>query len=152
MYDPSEANPAYQLRYTWTGWRSQRKFEQTPVELLDRIEPLWEEDGTDNLHIVLVTAERFRVVDKQRLAAIRDGSLKVAKKKAYSISRLSVMPDHLHLALRGDYAHPPDQIASAFQNNLAYALGQERIWCDGFYVGTFGEYNMEAIRRKLKPR
>ena len=263
LYDPSEANPAYHLRYTWTGWPSQHKFEQTPVELLHRIEPLWEEDGirllehrwTDemvqllfsakpnvsplllatrakgrldhairtaglhmplsrkfavrsvgnnttheveayierqvgkeefvddrfaelmatftltndkvdlsrpsgslrgrywyNLHVVLVTAERFRVVDKQRLASIRDWSLKIAKKKAYSISRLSVMPDHLHLALRGDYAHPPDQIASAFQNNLAYALGKQRIWCDSFYVGTFGEYNMEAIRRKLKSR
>ena len=92
------------------------------------------------------------MVDEQQLAMIRDWSLKIAEKKAYLVSRLSVMPDHLHLALRGDYAHPPDQIASAFQNNLAYALGQQRIWCDNFYVGTFGEYNMEAIRRKVKPR
>jgi hypothetical protein len=50
--------------------------------------------GWYNLHVVLVTAEKFRVVAKQRLAAIHDRSLKIAEKKVDSISRLSVMPDH----------------------------------------------------------
>ena len=29
----------------------------------------------------------------------------------------------------------------SFQNNLAYMLGQKRIWDDGFYAGTFSEYD-----------
>ncbi len=105
-----------------------------------------------NLHVVLVTAERYRVVDRPQLTLLRDHSLKIADKKGHKISRLSVMPDHLHISLRGNIQHGPQEIALAFQNNLAYALGQVRIWANGFYAGTFGEYDMWAIRRKGSPR
>ena len=105
-----------------------------------------------NLHIVLVTAERYRVVDRPRLTLLRDHSLKIAERKGHTISRLSVMPDHLHIALRGNIQHGPQEIALAFQNNLAYALGQVKIWANSFYVGTFGEYDMWAIRRNESPR
>lgn len=105
-----------------------------------------------NLHLVLVTAERYRVADRARLATLRDWSLKIAAKKGYRISRLSVMPDHMHVALRGNIEQSPQAIALAFQNNLAYALGQVRIWTTTFYVGTFGEYDMWAVRGKESPR
>ena len=59
------------------------------------------------------------------------------------------MPDHLHAALRGNQAHSPNEIVDALQNNLAFALGQARIWEASFYAGTFSEYNMEAIRHTL---
>ncbi len=55
------------------------------------------------------------------------------------------MLDHLHLALRGNIQHSPQEIALSFQNNLAYMLGQKRIWDDGFYAGTFSEYDFGAI-------
>ncbi len=58
------------------------------------------------------------------------------------------MPDHVHLALRGDIEHSPYEIALAFQNNLAYLLGQVRFWNEHFYVGTFSEYDMGAIRAR----
>jgi REP element-mobilizing transposase RayT len=105
-----------------------------------------------NLHIVLVTAERYRVIDRARLTLLRDHSLRIAEKKGHTISRLSVMPDHLHIALRGNIQHGPREIGLAFQNNLAYALGQVRIWANSFYVGTFGEYDMWAIRQNESPR
>jgi hypothetical protein len=57
------------------------------------------------------------------------------------------MPDHLHLALRGNIDSSPLDIALGFQNNLAYAMGQVPIWQEGFYAGTFSEYDMGAIRR-----
>jgi REP element-mobilizing transposase RayT len=103
-----------------------------------------------NLHVVLVMAGRVVVTDYQVLARLRDRSLAIAERKGYSISWLSVMPDHLHVALRGVIDQSPAEIAGAFQNNLAYVLGQKRIWNDGYYVGTFGEYNMEAIRRSIR--
>ena len=62
------------------------------------------------------------------------------------------MPDHLHVALRGNIEQSPHEIALAFQNNLAYALGRGKIWQDTYYVGTFGEYNMRAIRRLREQR
>ena len=81
---------------------------------------------------------------------LRDWSFWIAEKKEYRISRLSVMPD-LHVSLCGNIEHSPRQIALAFQNNLAFALGQVRIWADTFYAGTFGEYDMWAIRRNRSP-
>jgi REP element-mobilizing transposase RayT len=102
-----------------------------------------------NLHVVLVTEQRYQRGDQPWLERIRDQSLKIARKKGHAISCLSVMPDHLHIALRGNIEHSPHEIALAFQNNLAYALGQVRLWRHTYYVGTFGEYDMRAIRREV---
>ncbi len=99
-----------------------------------------------NLHVVLVTLDRSRLTDNGSLATVRDTALRVAEKKRYCISRLSVMPDHLHLALRGHIEHSPQDIALAFLNNLAYAMGQKPIWQHGYYAGTFSEYDMGAVR------
>lgn len=99
-----------------------------------------------NMHLVLVNQQRFRFVEEKPLATLRDCSLAVAAKKGYRISALSVMPDHLHIALGGNIEQSPQDIALAFQNNLAYALGQNALWSHEFYVGTFSEYDMNAIR------
>lgn len=101
-----------------------------------------------NLHLVLVVAERGRIYDSGWLVRIRDGCFAIARKKEHHIAVLSLMPDHLHMALRGNIKHSPQDIALAFQNNLAYLLGQVPIWQPGFYVGTFSEYDMGAIRAR----
>ncbi len=67
-------------------------------------------------------------------------------KKGYQVSGLSVAPEHVHVALRGNIEHSPEAIALAFQNNLAYALGQVRVWQYTYYVATFREYDMNAVR------
>lgn len=100
-----------------------------------------------NLHLVLVTDGRYRISDERTLRTIYEGSLKIAAKKDYRIKAISVMPDHLHVALRCALAASPREIALAFQNNLAYMVGRGAIWRSGYYVGTFGEYNMNAIVR-----
>lgn len=99
-----------------------------------------------NLHVVLVADGRCPTTERAALTRMRDGCFQIAKKNGYAIGGLSVMPDHLHVAVRGEIQQSPQDIALAFQNNLAWLLGQVRIWRDGFYVGTFGEYDMGAIR------
>jgi REP element-mobilizing transposase RayT len=99
-----------------------------------------------NLHIVLEVVERLQTLDLGQLEIVRDGCLKIATKKGYLISRLSAMLDHVHLALRGDQARSPADIVLAFQNNLAFLLGQEKAWRETFYAGTFSEYDMGAVR------
>jgi len=100
-----------------------------------------------NLHLVLVAQERHRTGDKARLLKVRDQSRGIAEKKGCRVSVLSVVPEHLHMAMRGDIERPPEEIALAFMNDLAYSLGQNAIWQFGYYVGTFGEYDMYAVRR-----
>jgi REP element-mobilizing transposase RayT len=103
-----------------------------------------------NLHLVLVAAERNPTYDTGCLAKIRDGCFAIARKKGHRIGILSVLPTHVHIAMRGNIKHSPQEIALGFQNNLAYLLGQIRIWRAGYYVGTFSEYDMGAIRARVR--
>ena len=103
-----------------------------------------------NLHLVLVTDGRTRIVNESSLKLIRDGSTRIAAKKVHKVAAISVMPDHLHLALRGSFEQSPEEIALAYMNNLAHMLKMGAIWKPGYYVGTFGEYNMRAIRESVR--
>ena len=64
------------------------------------------------------------------------------------MSTLAVLPDHLHIALRGALEHSPEEIALALLNNLAHVMHQRPWWEAGYYAGTFGEYGMGAVRKK----
>ena len=99
-----------------------------------------------NLHLVLVVAGRVCIHDFDVLRGLRDAFLKIAAKKGHAVGSLAVMPDHLHAALRPPAGQTPLDIVFAYQNNLASMTGQGRIWSDGFYVGTFGDYAMSAVR------
>jgi len=99
-----------------------------------------------NLHIVLVVSGRNRNVDESVLERVRELCSEIAKAKGYRISQLFTMPDHLHVALRGNIEQSPQDIALAFQNDLAQGLGRYRVWEDTYYAGTFGEYSTAAVR------
>jgi REP element-mobilizing transposase RayT len=99
-----------------------------------------------NLHLVLVAADRFRTTNPTKLGQLRDTAFAVAGSTRCRIAALSVMPDHVHMALRGDVERSPEDIALVFQNGLARAL-ECRAWQDGYYVGTFSEYDLDVIRR-----
>ena len=99
-----------------------------------------------DLHLVLVAANRFRITAPEQLGRMRDAALAVAVEGGHRIAALSVMPDHVHMALRGNIERSPEEIALAFQNGLSRAAGC-RVWQDGFYVGTFSEYDLDVIRR-----
>ena len=255
QYDPRTAAPAFQLRYSWTGWPSAKTFPAQPLTQIEQTKPAWETDGLRvlesrwttemvqilfsarpdispvflasrakgrldhalrqakldlpfsrkiavravgdntredveayiehqvikehfvdprweaalaeftvtnaavdlsqpaesargrywyNLHLVLVIDGRFRLSDLNVFRTLRESCFKIAAKKGHALSRVSVMPDHLHLALRGNPEESPNDIACAYQNDLA-DLG--RLWRDSFYVGTFSEYTTQAVRR-----
>lgn len=99
-----------------------------------------------NLHLVLVIRDRSRISDEQSLSTLRDGTLRIAELKGHRISRLSVMPDHLHLALRGNIEMSPQDIALNFMNNLAHLMRISALWMPSYYVGSIGCYDMNAIR------
>jgi REP element-mobilizing transposase RayT len=99
-----------------------------------------------NLHLVLVASERFRIGELAALEKVRDGALRICARKGYWLSTAAVLPDHVHLALRGCIQQSPETIALSFLNNLAFVLGQRLWWEAGYYAGTFGEYGMAAVR------
>jgi REP element-mobilizing transposase RayT len=74
--------------------------------------------------------------------------LRIAAKKQHAISRVSLLPDHLHAALRPQMEESPLDVAWCYLNNLAHRFG--RLWQDGYYVGTFGEYSTHVITDPLE--
>jgi len=98
-----------------------------------------------NLHLVLVVCDRYRISLEKNYQKIFDYSHRIAKNKGYNICAISVMPDHLHLALQGNLEHTPADIAMSFQSNIAYVMGQNLIWDYECYMGTFSEYNLGAL-------
>jgi REP element-mobilizing transposase RayT len=105
-----------------------------------------------NLHLVLVARDRDVSAHLPRLATLRDACLRIADKKSHAVSTLSVMPDHIHMALRGDSEHSSEQIALGYLNNLTYMLNELAPWSENYYVGTFSEYDMGAIRASVGER
>jgi REP element-mobilizing transposase RayT len=99
-----------------------------------------------NLHLVLVVADRARFRNEKDFAKLDRAVVATAAKHDYQLAARAWMPDHLHIALRGNIAESPAEIALACMNNSAYAVGQNAIWQPGFYAGTFSEYDVRALR------
>jgi len=98
-----------------------------------------------NLHLVFVTAARYRVGREAFLSRLRDSFLDAAKNQRCLVRALSIMPDHVHIAVRGDPERSPKEMGLALQNESARAAGC-RFWQDAFYIGTFSVYNLDAIQ------
>ena len=99
-----------------------------------------------NLHVVLVTAGRFRIGGDFVLSRMRDACLAAATNRGWHIHSIAVMPDHVHVAVRGAAESSPAEIAVTLQNETARAALGCRVWQDRYYVGTFSEYDLDAVR------
>ena len=96
------------------------------------------------LHVVLIHAERE--VHRGRVQITADMARRVAGTKSHRLSRLGLLGDHLHLTLGAPYHATPADVALAYMNNIAFAHGMTAVFPWSYYVGTFGEYDMDAVR------
>jgi REP element-mobilizing transposase RayT len=102
-----------------------------------------------NLHLVLVHDGRWHDVCEERLKRTRDTVVKIAAKKGHRLSRAALLSDHLHLTLGGNLAESPETIALSYLNNLAHAHGMQPLFQFSYFAGTFGEYDLGAIRQAV---
>lgn len=100
-----------------------------------------------NLHVVIVNAERWMETRHDALEAVRSMLLRSAESKGHLLSRAGIVPDHLHLTIGCTLQESPESVALSYLNNLAYALGMKRVFQFGYYVGTFGEFDVGVIPR-----
>ena len=98
-----------------------------------------------NLHIVLVVASRERIRSEDDFAELDRAVQVTAHKHNYKIAARAWMPDHVHIALRGNIDESPGEIAMSLMNDTAYVMDQNAIWQRGFYTGTFSEYDVRAV-------
>ena len=78
----------------------------------------------------------------ERLSTIIE---RVADKHGDRLSRMAIVPDHIHLTMGCAIERSPEEIALAYLNNGAYACGMKAVFQFGYYVGTFGEYDRGAV-------
>lgn len=101
-----------------------------------------------NLHLVLVNLGRRIVISEEILTQIYNSILLVAGENQHLLRRMSVVPDHTHFALGCHMHESPESVALHYMNRIACALGYD-LFQYGYYVGTFGEYDIRTMRRKL---
>jgi REP element-mobilizing transposase RayT len=103
-----------------------------------------------NLHVVLEHADGLCVVEPKFLQATCDMIRRVCQARGFLLSRAGIVANHLHLAIGCGIEDPPERVALCFLNNLAYAHGMKAIYRLGYYVGTFGNFDLGAIRQAQK--
>jgi REP element-mobilizing transposase RayT len=105
-----------------------------------------------SLHLVLVHADRGSDDSRQALATTRAMILKAGAKHQLEIGRGSLLADHLHLSVGCPITLAPEDIVLVLMNNVAFAHGMIPWFDFGYYVGTFGPYDLGAIRNALQRR
>lgn len=107
-----------------------------------------------NLHLVAVTKGRWRIGREDFLpkvtAAVRTWSSELggaggAAQARPGVHSLAVMPDHVHLAVRGPSAQSPDEIAAGLRDALNRAAGCS-LFDPRIYAGTFSSYPLSHVR------
>lgn len=99
------------------------------------------------LHLVVEFARHAKLFDQDEFLFVRDMLVRASAKHRHRLARGGILPDHLHMALGPCFTWSPEQVALSYMNNVAYALGMNAVLRPSAYVGTFGPYNMRAIRR-----
>jgi REP element-mobilizing transposase RayT len=104
-----------------------------------------------NLHLVLCRMSESRLGRIDDVDRIRRRIHQVCDARSFLLSCAGILPDHLHAHFGCPLEMSPLDTALCFLNNLAYAEGMSPVYRFGFYVGTCGAYDLDAIRRQLNP-
>lgn len=102
-----------------------------------------------NLHFVLESAEHLPDIRKDAISTTREMIIRACRQKHWLLSRIGVASNHLHLLIGSDVSEVPQEIGLSLMNNIAYAHGMKAMFTYSFYVGTFGNYDRDAIRGVL---
>jgi putative transposase len=82
----------------------------------------------------------------------------VADEHGWTILDLAILPDHVHLFLRGDPYVSPSDIARYMKGRSSRVLRDEfpellklpSLWTQSFFVSTAGKVSAETIQRYLE--
>lgn len=96
-----------------------------------------------NLHLVLVTSDRFRIGREDFLPRIQPAIREAGS--AYRLKALAIMPDHVHLAVGAGPEDSPEEVTDHFSRALNQAAGC-RLFGENRYAGTFSEYAVSLLR------
>jgi REP element-mobilizing transposase RayT len=99
------------------------------------------------LQVVVENAGGWSEVRESVLAESRSMIVRASAKKAWRLSRIGLVSNHLHILLGAGVTESPAEVALSLMNNLAYGQGMKPVFRFSYYVGTFGPYDRDAVRR-----
>lgn len=100
-----------------------------------------------NLHLVLVHDWRWCETRAEVWIEVREMIRRASAPKGHLVSRVGIVPDHLHMTLGFQPHESPLEVALSYMNNIAYVHGMKPVLMHSCYLGTFGEYDLGAITR-----
>ena len=92
---------------------------------------------------------RWHDADADVLDRTQRAIVATAEKKGHLLAKIGQFADHVHIAVGTGIDESPQDVALAYMNNIAFLHGMRPVLQPGYYVGTFGEYHLGAIRRRL---
>jgi hypothetical protein len=104
-----------------------------------------------NLHLILVRDWRWCERRPEVWLQVREMIRRVGLKKQHLLSRVGLVPDHLHMTLGTGTGESPLEVALTYMNNIAFVHGMKPVFMKSCYLGTFGEYDLGAIRGGASP-
>ena len=100
-----------------------------------------------NLHLSFVCQDRRTGIGIPLLVAVRNMIRRACAAKKVRLSRIGLLPDHLHLIVGTSHEAAPIELALSLMNNIAFVYGMQPILRPSCFLGTIGEYNLGAIRQ-----
>jgi len=109
-------------------------------------------------HLIWCPKRRKPVLTGAIAARLREVLGDVAVERGWPIENLTVMPDHLHLFVRGDPTAPAHEMVRLFKGRSSRVLRQEfphllrlpSLWTRSYFCSTAGNVSEEAIQRYIE--
>jgi REP element-mobilizing transposase RayT len=102
-----------------------------------------------NLHFVTVHQRRLVEIDEDYFRKTSAMVSAIARKKNQLISRIGLLADHIHWTVGCNIDESPLEVGLSYLNNIAFAHAMKLVFQNGFFVGTFGPYDMKSVRWHL---
>ena len=99
----------------------------------------------NSLHLVFETMEGWQEANFETLSAYRAMIIDTCLRHQWSLSRIGLLSNHLHILLCAGVADSPDMVAMKLLNELASTQNMRTVFKHSYYVGTFGEFDGGAI-------
>ncbi|MDA0839720.1 MAG: IS200/IS605 family transposase [Planctomycetota bacterium] len=128
--------------------------------LRDRLQPK-HAMAVVQFHIVLSARKRTNVFDKTVAEALVDFWFKSSAEENWFLRKVSVLPEHVHLAVRAHPSVSPAEIVVRLMNSSQEMLFRDfrdevvarklsQIWNPGAYIGSYGDITSQSVLKYIQ--
>jgi putative transposase len=108
-------------------------------------------------HLVLSTQGRVGIFGSKQGERIANAWRQLQDEFGIALLKVSFVPDHVHIAVKAHPTASPTGIAANLMNSAQQVVqgemieaGVDRLWSDGVYVGSYGDFASAQIRKYLE--